>query len=138
VWNKVQKYGINSDPSKMAKSKEFQNLITKYPTLEKLLKNQLHGMVVGALNYKHDYIILDKKIGYKDNDSISFKINYGFKTVFANMFEYSRGNISKVNLDESLTINLMIAEFAYAKLPIFFVNILGVTGTLEVLPQYKK
>jgi hypothetical protein len=32
----------------------------------------------------------------------------------------------------------MVAEFSYAKLPQYFDNILGVTGTLEVLPQYKK
>jgi hypothetical protein len=66
-------------------------------------------MVAGALNYKHDYIIIDNQIGYKDNDSISFKINYGFKTVFANIFEHQRGKISKASLDEALTINLMVA-----------------------------
>jgi hypothetical protein len=42
-------------------------------------------MVAGAVNYKHDYFIIDKKIAYKDSDAISFKINYGYKTVFANL-----------------------------------------------------
>jgi hypothetical protein len=32
----------------------------------------------------------------------------------------------------------MVAEFSYAALPKFFCNILGVTGTLEVLPYFKK
>jgi hypothetical protein len=32
----------------------------------------------------------------------------------------------------------MVAEFSYVELPKYFKNILGVTGTLEVLPGYKK
>jgi hypothetical protein len=32
----------------------------------------------------------------------------------------------------------MFAELSYAELPKYFQNILGVTGTLEVLPHYKK
>jgi len=95
-------------------------------------------MVAGALAYKHDYFIIDKKIVYKDNDTISPNISYGYKTVFANIYEHSRNNVSFDNLDQALQITLMIAEFSYAKLPNYFQTILGVTGTLEVLPQYKK
>ena len=54
-------------------------------------------MVSGAVNYKHEYLILDQKIVYKDNDSISPNISYGYKTVFANFNEYSRNAISKLN-----------------------------------------
>jgi hypothetical protein len=32
----------------------------------------------------------------------------------------------------------MVAEFSYVELPKYFRNILGVTGTLDVLPSYKK
>jgi hypothetical protein len=42
-------------------------------------------MIVGALNYKHDYYIIDKRIAYKDGDKFSSKINYGYKTAFANL-----------------------------------------------------
>ncbi len=95
-------------------------------------------MVAGALNYKHDYLIIDKRIAYKDNDSISYKINYGYKTVFAYLYEFHNNRVSRAYLDEALQITLMIAEFSYAALPTYFCNILGVTGTLEVLPHYKK
>jgi hypothetical protein len=95
-------------------------------------------MVAGALNYKHDYFIIEKRIAYKDNDTISYKINYGYKTVFAYLHEYHHNRVTKAYLDEALQITLMIAEFSYAALPNYFCNILGVTGTLEVLPQYKK
>lgn len=110
----------------------------RYPSLKDLLKNQVHGMVAGALNYKHDYFIIEKRIAYKDNDSISYKINYGYKTVFAYLHEYQHNRVTKAYLVKALQITLMIAEFSYAALPNYFCNILGVTGTLEVLPQYKK
>lgn len=45
-------------------------------------------MILGAKNYKHDYFIVKNKIVYNDNDSISNSVNYGYKTVFANIFEY--------------------------------------------------
>jgi hypothetical protein len=113
-------------------------LTDHYPTLKDLLINQVHGMIAGALNYKHDYFVIDKRIGYRDNDTISFKINCGFKTVFANLFEFEQGRVTRAYLDEALQISLMVAEFSYAALPTYFANILGVTGTLEALPQYKK
>jgi hypothetical protein len=43
-------------------------------------------MVSGALSYKHDYFLIDKKIVYKDNDTIASNISYGYKTVFANIY----------------------------------------------------
>jgi hypothetical protein len=95
-------------------------------------------MIAGALNYKHDYFIIDKRIAYKDNDSISYKINYGFKTVFAYLFEFQSGRVSRPYLEEALQISLMVAEFSYAALPKYFANILGVSSTLEVLPSFLK
>ena len=71
---------------------------------------------------------------------MSTKINYGYKTVFANIYEYRQANpkISGLNYKEALKISLVAAEFSYAYLPKYFRNIIGVTGTLEVLPQFKK
>jgi hypothetical protein len=66
-------------------------------------------MVTGAINYKHDYLIIDKRIAYKDKDSISYKINYGYKTVFAYLYEFHNNRVSKAYLDESLQITLTIA-----------------------------
>ncbi len=71
-------------------------------------------MISGALAYKHDYFLIDNKIVYRDNDTISPFINYGYKTVFANIYEHERGHISKINYDNALIISLIIAEFSYA------------------------
>lgn len=93
----------------MLESQPFGRLTNRYSTLKMILKNQVHGMVAGALNYNHDYVIVNQKICYKDMDSISFKIDYGYKTVFANLFEYHRGKISRQSLDEAMHISLNIA-----------------------------
>jgi len=66
-------------------------------------------MVFGALNYDHFYFIRDKKIVYKDNDTISHNLNYGYKTVFANIFEHRRGNVSLLNYEDALKVNLVAA-----------------------------
>ena len=87
-------------------------------------------MVAGALNYKHDYLIIDQRIAYKDNDSLSFSINYGYKTVFAYFYEFQQNRVTRPYLEQALQISLMVAEFSYAILPNYFHNILGVTGTL--------
>ncbi len=87
-------------------------------------------MVAGALNYKHDYLIINQRIAYKDCDSISSKINYGYKTVFAYLHEHQQNRVTRPHLEQALQISLMVAEFSYAILPQYFNNILGVTGTL--------
>ena len=130
VFSEVSKHGDKIEIKTLLKSTDFKNLVNQYPSLEELLENQVHGMVAGALAYKHDYFLIDKKLVYKDNDTISPNISYGYKTVFANIYEHSRNNVSYDNLTEALQITLMIAEFSYAKLPNYFQTILGVTGTL--------
>jgi hypothetical protein len=138
---------VKNDPDRrkpiietIEKSNEFKAVLHDYSTLKDVLKNQLHAIVQGAYGYKHDYIIIEKtqRLVYKENDSINYKLSYGYKTVFANLYEYGRGKVSKLNLDESLCIELVVAEFAYAVLPTFFAHIIGVTGTLKAMPMVKK
>jgi hypothetical protein len=74
-------------------------------------------MIMGALEYK-------------DDDSINLRLSYGYKTIFANIFEYERNNVSKANRDDVLAIELIIAQFSYALLPKLFQRIVGITGTL--------
>ena len=100
----------------------------------------MNAILIGAYNYKHDYFILEKrqKIAYRENDSINERISYGYKTVFANIYEHERKNVSKTNLDEALCIELIVAEFSYAVLPKMCRHIIGVTGTLNSMPNFKK
>lgn len=45
-------------------------------------------MMDGALNCRHDYFVHKKKIMYKDADTYTDLISYGYKTVFAYLHEY--------------------------------------------------
>ena len=45
-------------------------------------------MILGVKNYEHDYIVQNNRIMYKDQDGVTDKISYGFKTIFAHMYEY--------------------------------------------------
>ena len=60
-------------------------------------------MIIGAKNYKHNYLVHDNKIMYQDQDGISDKISYGFKTIFASMYEYYvKRQISESSMEKAL------------------------------------
>ena len=86
----------------------------------------------------HDYIVKDGKIGYKDQDQISFSKNYGYKTIFAHYYEAEKSeykNITKENLENCKAIGIHCGQFSYAEIPLYFMLILGVTGTLDALSE---
>lgn len=95
-------------------------------------------MIRGALSYKHNYLIINDRLVYKEDDTISTKVSYGYSTVFANIFQYEQGKVSYYNYLEALCIELIIAEFSYALLPTYFYKIIGVTGTLKSMPEVKR
>jgi hypothetical protein len=92
--------------SQVKNSEEFKAIINRHKNLKSILENQLNAIAVGAYNYKHDYFIIEKrqKLVYKENDSINERMSYGYKTVFANIYEYERKNVSLTNLEEALCI----------------------------------
>lgn len=51
-------------------------------------------MVSSVKNFKHEYVIEGNRIGYVFPEGLSFKANYGWKTIFAYYYEASRGNIT--------------------------------------------
>lgn len=38
-------------------------------------------------------ILKEGKIGYKDQDNVVYNLSYGYKTMWANYHEYSKGTI---------------------------------------------
>lgn len=95
-------------------------------------------MIIGARNHKHDYVINNDRLMYKDQDGLSDSISYGFKTIFANLYEYELSRISESSLNRSIQMSLVIAEFSYAYLPKYFRGIIGVTGTYDEMSEFKK
>ena len=125
---------------KLEESTPYQNCCKKYSGWEQIILEASKDMIHGAQNYNDHNPILEKgKIGYKENDGISFKTRYGYKTLFKAISENKLGNISDHDLEEEyLSINLYSGEFSYAEIPKKFEYILGVTGTLRELNSVQK
>lgn len=87
-------------------------------------------MINGVKNCVHDYVIIDNKIAYKDQDKYSTKLSYGYKTTFAYFYEYSRKSINELPSSVS-SIDFSLCEISFAELPKMYENIIGVTGTLK-------
>ena len=91
-------------------------------------------MIAAVKTYQsHSYIVKDDKIAYKEQDTTSSDIVYGYNTLFAYYHEHEAGHISKESLQEHVSIYIDCGSFSYAKFPERFVHIMGVTGTLEHL-----
>jgi hypothetical protein len=65
-------------------------------------------MIAGALGYRHDYCIVDKKLVCIKGNAVSNSGNC-YKTIFANIYEHNRGRVLRSTLDSVLHISLNVA-----------------------------
>ena len=94
----------------ITKSSEFKEVIKHYSSLDKILSNQVHGMLAALETYEEEkYYIVNGRIMYKSQDTLSDKISYGYPTVFCYLKEFDSGKVNKSALDENLTISLCIS-----------------------------
>jgi hypothetical protein len=98
------------------------------------MKNQVNGMIRGVIDYKSDsntYTVIDGSIYYKEEDGLSNKVNFGYRTVFSYFHEYDiTKRVNLIELKKHAVAQLRVAAFSYACLPHSFETILGVSGTL--------
>eukprot|EP01038_Epipyxis_sp_PR26KG_P010639 gene10639-14288_t len=115
----------------------YNRFIELFP--QHLFKETLKDMISHMQTFDSiSYVVKENKIGYKDQDGISFNIVYGYRTLFAYYHEHSKGKISKESLDAYKSINLNCGHFSYAELPKEYTHIIGVSGTVEVLNKSEK
>ncbi len=86
----------------------------------------------------HDYLVLNDKIAYKDQDEYSTEIFMGYKTTFAYFNEFINTKISKRSLEENIFLGLKCGNFSYAEIVKNFSYIFGVTGTLKTISDEKR
>jgi len=79
----------------------------------------------------HQYIVINNKIGYKENDQVVYNIAFGYKTVFAYFKEFENGKITRESLEDNIGIYIKCCDFPYSKIPKMFDYIFGVSGTVE-------
>ncbi|KAL4496937.1 hypothetical protein ABPG72_002093 [Tetrahymena utriculariae] len=120
------------------KSLEFQNCCKHFQGWQTLLEEALKDMITDLQNYEHEYEISEGRIGYKEQDGISYNISFGYKTLFVHYKEHEAEKISKTTLQENIFIGIRCGSFSYAKIPQKFQYIMGVTGTLKSLTDFEK
>jgi hypothetical protein len=121
---------------------EYKDLNLKIPGFEYLLENEIALMLdqVRRVDDEPSYHLNrdDDRIGYKIQDTISYQVTYGYRTVFAYLKEADNGNLKNrdATLSRVLTMPISCGQFSYANIKP--TRILGVSGTLEVMSDYQK
>ena len=133
-----------SNKSKITKklvmeSMEYKECVKAFPKMEKLLKEAVLDLLcVVKMDLPQNYEVKNDRIGYKEQDSISFDVSYGYLTTFTYFLEKDKGNITQNSLQQNTGLIIKMGSFSYAEIPkIAYDFIMGVTGTLETLGQHQ-
>jgi len=118
---------------------EYRNCCARFPDFEPIIEEAVKDMLSDVKEFPlHEYIVKNDKIGYKQNEQISFKMNCRYQTLFAYYHEHDRQNISQQSLEENKRLIIKCGSFSYAEIIKKFTHIMGVTGTLESLSEMEK
>lgn len=142
IWANQQKWKQIKSKRALQEIKEshvYMACCQVYSGWEFLIEEGIKDMLADLNTFEsHDYLVQNDRIGYKEQDGISFKITFGYKTMFAYFFEHSKGKISQASLQKNICIGVSCGEFSYAEVPLEFDCIMGVTGTLKTLSDTEK
>jgi hypothetical protein len=135
IWQKKGGLYFNH----LRKSAAYKNCCGAFEGWEFLVETAAKQMLADSKDFlSHDYIVAKDKIAYKSQDVLSFKIAYGYKTLFAYYHECENGKISKESLANYISMQVNCGSFSYAEIPHRFQAIMGVTGTLKTLSNAEK
>ena len=121
---------------------EYKDLNLKISGYEFLLDNEIALMLDQVRRVDDEPLYhLDQgsgKIGYKIQDTISYNVTYGYRTIFAYLKEADNGNLKDqdATLSRVLIMPISCGQFSYANIKP--TRILGVSGTLEAMSDYQK
>jgi hypothetical protein len=139
IWNERQQWkqmDARKAHATILSSTEYQNCCAVFKDWEFILEEAIKDMLVAIDSFAApNYIVKEDKIGYKELDTISFKIVYGYKTMFAYFNEHELGKITQKSLHDHIAIGVSCGKFSYAEIPHKFDIIMGVSGTLETLSE---
>ena len=152
VWTKASAAGTSAADlfDEISASAEYAACAAKYSKWKcdvegqevSLVEEALQKMVADLLSYEdpsHQYLVLDGKIHYSDgSEKTTCSMVKGYKTMFAYFKARDAGDVTDTELESQICIFLMSGMFSYAEIPKLYVNVLGVTGTLETLSDPEK
>ncbi|KAL4489791.1 hypothetical protein ABPG72_022431 [Tetrahymena utriculariae] len=116
----------------------YKQCIRKFKNLNCIIDEAIKDMISDSKNFQHQYVVQNRQIGYQEQDSISFDISYGYKTLFAYFYEKEQNRVSEQKLRENTFIRIKCGSFSYSEIPFEFNCIVGVTGILENLSVPEK
>ncbi len=120
--------------AKVKAYKEYTAVTSKFPQWASLIEESVKTMVYDLKNFEpNDSKIVGDRIGYKDQDKISFDVFYGYKTIFAYYKANSAGKISAASLQAKKYLVIDCGSFSFAEIPKEYAFVLGVSGTLRTL-----
>ena len=136
IWeNRKLKLTLN----RVKATSEYQACCQRFQNWEVLIVEAVKDMLYDVNNFEsHDYHVAQDKIGYIEQDNVVFNVVYRYKTLFAYYLENEKGKISRKSLEENVSIYIKCGSFSYAEIPLQFMYIMGVTGTLETLSDPEK
>lgn len=139
IWGAHKARGRRPRIADFKTTPEYKRLLRKISGFGFLLDNEIVLMLNQVRRVADEPYHLDpvgQRIGYKVMDTISYEVTYGYRTVFAYLQEYDRGNVDDETLGRVLTMPVSCGQFSYADIKPQ--RILGVSGTLDVMSRYEK
>ncbi|EFA77010.1 helicase [Heterostelium album PN500] len=136
LFEYIWKNRKNITISTVSNQNEYKKVMAEFPGHETILSQKIYSMVRDVNSYNIPAYEVDKvnqRIGYRDQDGISFTTTYGSKTAFAYIAEYELGNITEEVMKKNLKLSIVCGHWSFANIPFKFERILGVTGTLKTL-----
>lgn len=115
-------------------SKAYHACVSRYPGWETILEETVKAMIVDVQSFDgQEYVVIDDKIGYREQHGVSVDISYRYKTIYAYFHEHERGEITSSSRDAKVALLVDCGAFSYAEIPKQYKCIMGVTGTLSTL-----
>jgi len=100
------------------KSREFIACEKRFPNAEQLLKEALKDIIAAIkAEIPSNYEVLQDQICYKEQDSVSFNVSYGYTTIFTYFLENENKNITYQSLEDHLGILIKTGSFSFADIP---------------------
>ncbi|CAL6025644.1 Conserved_hypothetical protein [Hexamita inflata] len=138
IWqNRKNKSMLSS--AKIRNTQEYKDCANSLRGFEDLLKEALGNILSDLKSFQsQEYEVVNGLIGYKDQDSVSTNIVYGYKTLFAYYQEVENKTVKNTELQNRIGLQITCGNYSYAEIPKKYKHIIGVTGTLDTLSATEK
>jgi len=124
------------------RTSEYMELVQTFSKLKGLIDFEIQKMIKDVKDFENTPEkprVSNGKIYYKQQDRMTCKKVYGYKTAFQYFESYTKGEIqSEQQVKENVGLFIGCGNFSFAEIPKDFDYIMGVSGTLQSLTKEEK